>query len=179
MFFSVPVDPSCYVVDVCVYFGTLDTPHLSGIPSPSSETMDRGRIVYVLLSSPRSSGVMTLGSGDPSALGLLLVLELALLSLPSLSVAAVPPLADDSAGGVLGGEPSAGLLAESAGLSATLLADLDGDIHPTELQRRGAGKFFFLSTASTTRWNLMKRASALMRVESRSMLPDNSLTREC
>lgn len=42
--------------------------------------------------------------------------------------------------------------------------------------RRGAGKLDFLSMASMRRWNLRKRASARIRVDSRSILPESSLT---
>lgn len=42
--------------------------------------------------------------------------------------------------------------------------------------RRGAGKLDFLSMASMRRWNLRKSASARMRVDSRSILPESSLT---
>lgn len=48
---------------------------------------------------------------------------------------------------------------------------------PAELP--GAGKFCFLSIASTTRWNLRKRASALIKVDSRSIVLDNSFTCKC
>ena len=41
---------------------------------------------------------------------------------------------------------------------------------------RGAGKFCFLSTASTRRWNFLKRDSARMRVDSRSIVLESSLT---
>jgi hypothetical protein len=40
----------------------------------------------------------------------------------------------------------------------------------------GAGKFSFLSTASTRRWKRRKRASARTSVDSRSIEPDSSLT---
>ena len=40
----------------------------------------------------------------------------------------------------------------------------------------GAGKLDFLSMASTVRWNRRKRASARMRVDSRSMVVESSLT---
>lgn len=42
--------------------------------------------------------------------------------------------------------------------------------------KRGAGKLGFLSMASMSRWNLRKRASARMSVDSRSILPESSLT---
>lgn len=42
---------------------------------------------------------------------------------------------------------------------------------------RGAeGKLPFLSMASTRRWKRLKRASARMRVDSRSMVPESSFT---
>lgn len=41
---------------------------------------------------------------------------------------------------------------------------------------RGAGKFCFLSTASTSLWNRLNRVSARMRVDSRSMVLESSLT---
>jgi len=41
----------------------------------------------------------------------------------------------------------------------------------------GAGKFSFLSMASTRRWKRLKRASARMRVDSRSIVPESSFTR--
>ena len=41
---------------------------------------------------------------------------------------------------------------------------------------RGAGKFCFLSTASTSRWNLLNRVSARIRVASRSIVLESSLT---
>lgn len=43
-------------------------------------------------------------------------------------------------------------------------------------RRRGAGKFSFLSAASTRRWKRRKRASARTSVESRSIEPESSLT---
>jgi hypothetical protein len=45
--------------------------------------------------------------------------------------------------------------------------------------KRGAGKFCFLSTASMSLWNLLKRLSALMRVASRSIVVESSLTKHC
>lgn len=47
---------------------------------------------------------------------------------------------------------------------------------PLAAELPGAGKFCFLSIASTTRWNLRKRASALINVDSKSIVLDSSLT---
>jgi hypothetical protein len=55
-------------------------------------------------------------------------------------------------------------------------AELGSDDDPWVSRGLGAGKFPFLSTASTRRWKRLKRASARMRVESRSMVHESSLT---
>jgi len=52
--------------------------------------------------------------------------------------------------------------------------DDDGEENP--IRNLGAGKFSFLSMASTRRWKRLNRASARMRVDSRSMVPESSLT---
>lgn len=46
-------------------------------------------------------------------------------------------------------------------------------------RRMGAGKEAFLSIASTVRWKRRKRASARMRVDSRSIVVDSSFTYLC
>lgn len=43
----------------------------------------------------------------------------------------------------------------------------------------GPGKFFFLSILLTRRWNFLNNASARMRVLSRSMVLESSLTESC
>lgn len=69
-----------------------------------------------------------------------------------------------------------------AGRGEEVLPPAEGDVGASADEndeprvRRGPGKFSFLSTASTRRWKRRKSASARMRVDSRSILPDNSLT---
>ena len=63
-----------------------------------------------------------------------------------------------------------------------LPVDADSEALPSVLTGRrcrtlGAGKLFFLSTASTVRWKRLKSASALISVLSRSMVLESSLTR--
>lgn len=139
-------------------------------PSPCLATSFLGRISTCLLSRRRSSGVMTFlgsplglfgGSGClPFCPGWVLLLSLLLLLLLSLLLLPPPPLS-----GVEGR-----LLGESG-------ASREGAIVFKE--KRGAGKLGFLSMASMSRWNLRKRASARMSVDSRSIVPESSLTVDC
>ena len=56
----------------------------------------------------------------------------------------------------------------------TLFEDDVGEERPG--RNLGAGKFCFLSMASTRRWKRLNRASARIRVDSRSIVPESSLT---
>lgn len=57
---------------------------------------------------------------------------------------------------------------------------VEGDVGVVEVPMRwrslGVGKLDFLSMASTVRWKRRKRASARMRVDSRSIVVESSLT---
>lgn len=64
------------------------------------------------------------------------------------------------------------------GLLSFEVPDSAGSEEPDELfwSYRGAGKFCFLSTASTSLLNRLNRDSARVRVASRSMVFESSLT---
>lgn len=117
-------------------------------PSPFSATSFRGRTTTSLLSSRRSSGVMIfVGSELLDGSGFLPCCCWLLLLLLLLGAVDGP-------------------------LAGVLLREGGGDV----VFRRGAGKLGFLSMASMRRVNLRKSASARIRVDSRSIVPESSLT---
>lgn len=115
-------------------------------PSPFCATSFLGRIATSRLRRPLSSGVMTFTTS-------------------SCSSGALSLFWDGERGPVLGSSPA---------LTVPLVED---DV--AVLDERvvlGAGKFFFLSIASTSRWKRRNRASARIRVDSRSIVHESSLT---
>lgn len=134
------------------------------MPSPFPATSFLGSTTTSLLNSFLSSGVMTFcrppglfGSG----------------CLPlSACCCWVPPLLPEGVEGRL----SLLLLLLAAGGGDGRRGKSDGAA--VFKLKRGAGKLFFLSIASMSRWNFLKSASARMSVDSRSMLPESSLTAE-
>lgn len=127
-------------------------PHLALNPSPFPTTSFLGNTSTVRLNNRLSSGVMTLVSSSfffPASF--FFAGDLAAAALPA-SVPVVVPVLDSPASG---SEVSDDLPARSRGAE---------------------GKLPFLSMASTRRWKRLKRASARMRVDSRSMVPESSFT---
>lgn len=141
-------------------------PDFAKNPSPFFATSFRGKTSTSLLKRRRSSGVMTFFC-SPGLLG-----GCCSVCLPFCCRCVLFGCCCDDGDGCWLALDIEGWAAEAAALAAALMREGAA----VDSVKRGAGKLVFLSMASTRRVKRRKRASARMSVDSRSIVPESSLT---
>jgi hypothetical protein len=161
--------PSMIALPPRYFFPSFTLPLKLLIPSPVFLTTLRGKTSTFLLNNPLSSGEITFGLISSSS-----PLTRFPLSFPSALIGLVTS--------ELPGLPLFVLPAVTASTPLVLAVALwlaalaEEELRTGRCRNLGAGKFDFLSIASTVRWKRRNKASARMSVLSKSIVVESSLT---